>query len=94
MTNNPPITISSTPILAATEVMPGTFLVWLEAPEIAAAAGAGQYVMVRCGEDHFLRRPLSVHQTDGDKIALLFSVVGTGTRWLSRQPSGPSHGRI
>ena len=41
--------------------------------------------MVRCGEDTLLRRPLSVHQADGRKMALLFTLVGKGTRWLSQR---------
>lgn len=76
------------PVTSNTEVMPGAHLVWLEAPEIAATAKPGQFVMVRCGEDTLLRRPLSVHQTDGDKLALLFTIVGKGTNWLSQQKNG------
>ena len=44
--------------------------------------------MVRCGEDTLLRRPLSVHQVDGNKLALLFAIVGKGTRWLSQHQAG------
>jgi dihydroorotate dehydrogenase electron transfer subunit len=42
--------------------------------------------MVRCGEglEYQLRRPLSIHQLDGNKFALLFNVAGKGTRWLSQ----------
>jgi len=66
--------------------MPQVHLIWLEAPQIAPLAQPGQFVMVRCGEDAEcqLRRPLSIHQREGDKIALLFSVVGKGTQWLSQ----------
>jgi dihydroorotate dehydrogenase electron transfer subunit len=78
------------PIIFNNEVMPGTHLVWLEVPEIAATAQPGQFVMVRCGQDTLLRRPLSVHQTDGDKLALLFTIVGRGTRWLSQRQTGDS----
>jgi dihydroorotate dehydrogenase electron transfer subunit len=74
------------------EVMPGTYLMWIEAPDIAATAQPGQFVTVKC-EDFTLRRPLSVHQSSpltGEdscegKIALLFRVVGKGTLWLSRR---------
>jgi dihydroorotate dehydrogenase electron transfer subunit len=46
--------------------------------------------MVRCGEkdEYQLRRPLSTHQREGGKIALLFSVVGGGTQWLSQCQPG------
>ena len=79
-------TLSS--IISSNEVMPGTYLVWLESPDIADAARPGQFVMVRCGEDTLLRRPLSVHRVDGDRLALLFKIVGRGTLWLSQQQVG------
>ncbi len=68
--------------------MPGVHLVWLESPQIASVAQPGQFVMVRCGEDTLLRRPLSVHQVDGGKMALLFAIVGKGTNWLSQRQIG------
>jgi dihydroorotate dehydrogenase electron transfer subunit len=72
-------------------LMPGTRLVWLDAPEIAKSAKAGQFVMVRCAEDHdpLLRRPLSIHKVDRTGgVALLFEVVGRGTLWLSERAPG------
>ena len=75
-------------IISNSEVMPGVYLIWLESSQIAATAQPGQFVMVRCGEETLLRRPLSVHQVDGGKLALLFSVVGKGTGWLSQCESG------
>jgi dihydroorotate dehydrogenase electron transfer subunit len=46
--------------------------------------------MVRCGEDDGLplRRPISIHQLDGDNLALLFNTVGKGTCWLSQRKKG------
>jgi len=72
------------------EVMPRFFHAWLEAPQIAAAARPGQFLMVRCGDEVLLRRPLSVHRVSKDKkqIALLFTVFGKGTKWLSEIKSG------
>ncbi|TRZ48682.1 MAG: dihydroorotate dehydrogenase electron transfer subunit [Dehalococcoidia bacterium] len=68
--------------------MPGVYLIWLGSPQIAPEAKPGQFVMVRCGEDTLLRRPLSIHQLDGNKLALLFTVVGKGTHWLSQRQAG------
>jgi dihydroorotate dehydrogenase electron transfer subunit len=68
--------------------MPGVSLVWFESPDIAQSAKPGQFVMVRGGADTLLRRPLSIHQVDGHKLALLFSVVGKGTQWLSQRQTG------
>ena len=75
-------------ITANSEVMPGTHFIWLESPELASQAKPGQFVMVRCGEETILPRPLSIHQIDGNKIALLFNVVGTGTDWLCQCEAG------
>jgi dihydroorotate dehydrogenase electron transfer subunit len=66
------------------EVMPGIYLMWIEAPDIAVAAQPGQFITVRCG-DFTLRRPLSVHQVSSQEIALLFKVAGKGTLWLSQR---------
>jgi len=76
------------PIIATSQVMPGVYLIWLGSPQIAPEAKPGQFVMVRCGEDTLLRRPLSIHQLDGNKLALLFTVVGKGTHWLSQRQAG------
>jgi len=71
-------------VIENSEVMPGTYLVWVESAEMAELAKPGQFVMVWCGEETLLRRPLSIHQRDGDRIALLFRVVAKGTQWLSQ----------
>jgi dihydroorotate dehydrogenase electron transfer subunit len=76
------------PITSIIEAMPGIYLVWLEAPDIASPARPGQFVMVRCGEDTTLPRPLSIHRVDGSQLTLLFSVVGKGTGWLSQRKKG------
>ena len=66
------------------------YLLWFKAPEIAAEARPGQFVMLQCGTDNLLRRPFSVHNIDDDRgnIAVLFSVVGRGTKWLSHRRAG------
>ncbi len=66
-------------------------LLWMDAPSVAQVAKPGQFVMVRCAEDHdpLLRRPLSIHKTDDSGgVALLFEVVGRGTSWLSERVAG------
>ena len=76
------------PIISAIEVIPETYLFRLAAPEVAAGAKPGQFVMVRCGIDTILPRPLSIHRVDDGEISLLFSVVGKGTAWLSQLKKG------
>jgi dihydroorotate dehydrogenase electron transfer subunit len=78
----------ATPVISNIEALPGIYLMWLEAPEIAIGAKPGQFVMVRCGGDTVLPRPFSVHRVDGNQLALLFSVVGRGTSRLSQMKRG------
>jgi len=76
------------PINSVRELMPGFFLMWLSAPELTEAVKPGQFLMVGCGEDTVLRRPLSVHAVDGGSLALLFALRGKGTEWLSQRRRG------
>ncbi len=76
-------------VISNSEVIPGIHLIWLESPQIASTAQPGQFVMVHCGEETLLRRPLSIHQlADSSKLAFLFNVVGKGTHWLSQCQAG------
>lgn len=72
-------------VISIEEVVPETHLVWLESAPIAEQARPGQFVMVSCGEETMLRRPLSVHRVDGNKFSILFNIVGRGTHWLSQR---------
>ncbi|UCF19733.1 MAG: dihydroorotate dehydrogenase electron transfer subunit [Gemmatimonadota bacterium] len=75
------------PVSAAEEVAEATF--WLEfvAPEIAARAAPGQFVMIGFGTGGwgtpFLPRPNSVAAVTGDRIGLLIRVYGGGSRRLA-----------
>ena len=77
-------------IASNTEVLPDIYLLQAKAPEIAALAYPGQYVMVRCGEgyDMPLRRPLGIHRISKDGISLLYTIIGRGTGWLSQRKAG------
>jgi dihydroorotate dehydrogenase electron transfer subunit len=75
-------------ILSCKKVTAGISLMYLQCPEISKQAKPGQYVMVRAGEDMVLRRPLSIHWADDEKLALLFMTVGKGTEWLSQRQAG------
>jgi len=70
----------------------GSWLIRLNCPDIAREARPGQFLMVRCGPETTLPRPFSIHQAEGDDIALLYAVRenGRGTEWLSRQKAGTS----
>ena len=68
----------------------GTWLTWLECPELASEARPGQFVMVDCGGECLLLRPFSIHQVNDKGIALLYAVLvdGKGTNWLSQRKRG------
>lgn len=79
--------LTTAKVISNKEAMPQTFLLWLEAPDVAAEAKSGQFVMVRCGTDNemLLRRPISIFQKDKNNIALLVRDIGKGTDWLSKR---------
>ena len=77
-------------VISNSEVMHGVHLIWLESPQIAAEAEPGQFIMVRWGGETLLPRPLSIHQLDGNKLALLFNIVGKGTVCLAQREAGDS----
>ena len=68
----------------------GVYLIRLRCPEIAGEARPGQFVMVNCGEECTLPRPFSIHQADGEVIALFFNVWqdAKGTPWMVRSKAG------
>ncbi|MDD4924171.1 MAG: dihydroorotate dehydrogenase electron transfer subunit [Dehalococcoidales bacterium] len=72
-------------IISNSEVMPGVFLMWLEAADIAKKAKPGQFIMIQCGGNTLFRRPISIHRTEESKLAILYAGLGSGTQWLSKQ---------
>ncbi len=50
----------------------------------------GQFVMVSCGSSDgiLLKRPISIHDFDGDTVTLLYETIGKGTLALSKMTAG------
>jgi len=71
----------SAPITAVREVARGMAVVSMEAPGIASAVRAGQFVNLGI-PGSFLRRPFSVYRVDGDRIEVVLKAVGVGTAQL------------
>jgi len=71
-------------------VAPDIFLMSLASKTIAFTAQPGQFLMILCGADALLRRPLGIHQFDEKtgEFSLLYSRVGKGTHWLSQREKG------
>ncbi len=73
-------------VLAQQELATDVFFLVVEAPEIARAAKAGQFVQLRIlSGDFTLRRPVGVAAVDQRKgsVAFIYRVVGRGTKALS-----------
>lgn len=78
-------------ILANEPLTAEVFRLTVHAPEIAAAASPGQFVMVQVSSslDPLLRRPFSIHSRGADgSISLLFKVIGKGTALLAQAKPG------
>ncbi|MGR0482129.1 MAG: dihydroorotate dehydrogenase electron transfer subunit [Candidatus Electronema sp. V4] len=74
-------------ILANDRLTADVFRLTIHAPEIAAAASPGQFVMVQVSSslDPLLRRPFSIHSRSADgSLSLLFKVIGKGTVLLAQ----------
>jgi NAD(P)H-flavin reductase len=69
------------PITAVREVARGMAVITMEAPEVASAVRAGQFVNLGV-PGQFLRRPFSVYRVDGDRIEVVLKAVGAGTAQL------------
>lgn len=71
------------------EIAEGIYDMWIKTGDIGAQAG--QFVNVLCeGGDAFLRRPISICDTEEDKIRLVYEVKGEGTRLLAGYETGRS----
>ena len=73
-----------TRVLAHAAISADYFRLDLDAPQIAARVRPGQFVHARLPSSgpQILRRPFSVYQAAGDRITLLYKVVGEGTQRL------------
>jgi dihydroorotate dehydrogenase electron transfer subunit len=77
-------------VLSNERVAESVGLVALHAPFIAEHVRPGQFVHLRISEEsgRLLRRPFAVHRRSGERIELLYQVVGAGTRELSLKEPG------
>ena len=77
-------------VLANDRVASGVGLMVLHAPRVAASIEPGQFVHLRVGSgtDTILRRPFSVHRALGERIEILYQILGTGTLRMAEKPVG------
>jgi len=75
------------PVEGVQAVAEETFLLTFISREISVAVQPGQFVNIRVSEQcvPLLRRPFSVHRVNGDRVEVVFNVVGRGTELLRRK---------
>jgi dihydroorotate dehydrogenase electron transfer subunit len=66
------------------------FKLVLDSAGVSRLARPGQFVMVKvaAGQEILLRRPLGIHGIKGNRLSLLYEVVGKGTEILSAKKPG------
>ncbi len=56
---------------------------------LSSVAKPGQFINILVGESFpLLRRPFSIFNVDGNKISIVFNVIGTGTKVLAHKRKG------
>lgn len=77
-------------IISNTGVCGGFHKLEIASYAIAETAKPGQFLHVRVDEDNdaMLRRPLSIHDSEGGRISLLYKVLGGGTKMLAGKMPG------
>ncbi len=84
-TSGAPYALEHVTVLANDRVAEGVGLVTFAAPRTARDIAPGQFVHLRIarGSDFILRRPFSVYRAHGERITILYQVLGRGTRELA-----------
>ena len=77
-------------VIANDRVAQGVGLMVLHAPQCAASVSPGQFVHLRVatGADILLRRPFSIHRAYGERIEILYQILGGGTLRMAEKPAG------
>ncbi len=67
------------------EILELTFI----SDHLSSVARPGQFINIRVGDNFpLLRRPFSIFNVDGNKVSIVFNVIGTGTKVLARKRKG------
>ncbi len=77
-------------IILNRSIIPGAsfYEMIIYAPEAASRTMPGQFIMVKCGNDTTLRRPISICVSDGPTLRICYDVRGKGTAYMSVMPEG------
>jgi dihydroorotate dehydrogenase electron transfer subunit len=78
-------------VLSSEPAYEGAEITWFHSAALARTQSPGQFVMAHCSEERTGRlfaRAFSFHRIDGDRFALLYAIVGSGTAWLAQRRPG------
>lgn len=79
------------PIVENVESKPHNFLMTFQDAEIAAKSRVGQFLQFKAGGlENMLRIPISIARVVGDRVSILYHVVGNGTDVMSKLRVGDS----
>ncbi len=84
------ITQELSPVTGVRQLADTVFVCSVRSPRIASEVKPGQFVniLIEQTTDPLLRRPFSVYRVDGDRIEIIFNVVGRGTALMSHKGPG------
>jgi dihydroorotate dehydrogenase electron transfer subunit len=76
-------------IIEQAELSEGIFSMWIATKDIAQNARAGQFISIYSNDgSRLLPRPISICEIDGNKLRMVYRVVGKGTREFSSYHKG------
>lgn len=70
------------------ELRKNLFDITVKNVELAKLCKAGQFLHIKCGEEVYLRRPISICDVQNEYIRFIIEVRGKGTDWLSKVKEG------
>jgi dihydroorotate dehydrogenase electron transfer subunit len=78
------------PVVDLRAVAQNIYVMGFTAPAIAGNIRAGQFLNIRVGEgcDPLLRRPFSAYYVEGERVDIVFNIVGKGTAALAQTRRG------
>jgi dihydroorotate dehydrogenase electron transfer subunit len=82
--------IEMCPVTSVRTSAKDVFVLGFRSPSIASSIQPGQFVNIRVGEgtEPLLRRPFSAYRIEGDRVEIIFNIVGRGTAAMSTMQAG------
>ncbi|MGM0509033.1 MAG: dihydroorotate dehydrogenase electron transfer subunit [Fusobacteriota bacterium] len=77
-------------ILENQKVAKGIYKLTFKSPEIANEASEGQFLEIKVaqGISNLLRKPISINNIKGNKVSIIYKVIGKGTQKLAKFKKG------